>query len=242
MQPQRLHKLMARAGVASRRRSEELILRGQVKVDGHVVREVGVKVDPSVNVVEVMGRALEPRPESAYLVLNKPKGFLTTVSDPFGRPTVMSLLPEAGPALFPVGRLDLSSEGLLILTNDGELAYRLTHPKFKLPKTYVVTIRGCPVNKTVWRLRQGIDLEDGWTHPATVRFVHRGEGKCVMSIIISEGRKRQVRRMFQAVGHQVLSLRRVSLGPVELGDLRPGLTRNLSGQELSDLKRAVGLD
>src|SRR3990172_4578949 len=141
---ERLHKVMARAGVASRRRSEELILRGMVTVDGEVVRELGVKVDPDTSVIEVMGKAIRPDTQRSYLVLNKPGGYLTTVVDPFGRPTVMKLLAEGESSLFPVGRLDLNSEGLLLLTNDGELAYRLTHPKHKVPKTYIAVVRALP--------------------------------------------------------------------------------------------------
>lgn len=239
MPAERLHKIMAQAGVASRRRSEELILRGMVTVDGQVVRELGIKVDPKTCVIEVMGKPVNPGAQRAYLMLNKPKGYLTTVVDPFGRPTVMKLLPEGASSLFPVGRLDLNSEGLLLLTDDGDLAYRLTHPKHKVSKTYVVVVRGLPNTEAVWKLRQGVELEDGKTRPATVRIIERGVGKATLEITIGEGRKRQIRRMCQAVGHHVLSLKRVAIGPIKLGDLRPGRTRPLFPQELADLNQAV---
>jgi pseudouridine synthase len=232
---------MARAGVASRRQSEELILKGQVKVNGRVVRELGVKVDPDAAVIEVMGRRVNPQAAKAYMVLNKPAGFLTTVADPFGRPTVMGFVRDLEQNLFPVGRLDLNSEGLLLLTNDGDLAYRLTHPKHKAPKTYVVTVRGRPTSAAVWKLRQGVDLEDGKTQPARVRILEKGPGTTALEITISEGRKRQIRRMCQAIGYPVKALKRIAVGPLKLGDLKTGSVRRLSDQELSDLKRAVGL-
>ena len=241
MVAERLHKVMAKAGVASRRRSEELILRGLVRVDGQVVREMGVRVDPESSVIEVMGRPINPKAARGYLIINKPKGYLTTVVDPFGRPTVMRLLPEEDTNLFPVGRLDLNSEGLLLLTNDGDLAFRLTHPKHKILKTYMVVVRGLTDTEAIWKLRQGVELEDGKTRPATVRIIERGVGRTTLSIAIGEGRKRQIRRMCQAVGHQVLSLTRTEIGPVKLGDLKPGQARKLTRQELDDLKLAVGL-
>jgi len=242
MSAERLHKVMAKAGVASRRRSEELILRGMVKVDGRIVRELGLKVDPNVNTIEVMGKPIVAEAPRSYLVMNKPKGYLTTVVDPFGRPTVMKLLAKDESTLFPVGRLDLNSEGLLLLTNDGDLAYRLTHPKHKVHKTYLVVVRGLPNTESIWKLRQGVELEDGKTRPATVRIIERGVGKALLEIVIGEGKKRQIRRMCQAIGHQVLSLQRVAIGPVKLGSLRPGQTRPLSSQELADLFQAVDLD
>lgn len=239
MPEERLHKVMARAGVASRRRSEELILRGVVSVDGRVVRELGVKVDPDACVIEVMGRPIKLGAQRNYLLLNKPRGYLTTVVDPFGRRTVMNLLPQGASGLFPVGRLDMDSEGLLIMTDDGDMAFRLTHPKHKVLKTYIVVVRGVPNNDTIWKLRRGVDLEDGPTKPATVRIIDRGAGKTTLEITIGEGRKRQIRRMCRAVGHQVVSLKRISIGPVNLGDLKPGQTRPLSSVELADLNLAV---
>ena len=240
MPAERLQKIMAHAGVASRRQSEELILRGLVTVDGKVVREMGVKVDPLVNSIEVMGEPILIEATRTYVVLNKPKGFLTTVSDPFGRPTVMKLLDTKEPNLFPVGRLDLNSEGLLLFTNDGDLAFRLTHPRHNILKTYEVIVRGLPNTAAIWMLRKGVFIEGGPTRPAVVRIKEKGAGRTKLEMTINEGRKRQVRRMCQAVGHQVLSLKRVLVGPIELKDLKPGESRHLTRQELADLNRAVG--
>ncbi len=240
MPAERLQKIMSHAGVASRRQSEELILRGLVTVDGKVVREMGLKVDPLVNTIIVMGERLSIDTIRTYVVLNKPRGFLTTVSDPFGRPTVMKLLDTKEPNLFPVGRLDLNSEGLLILTNDGDLAYRLTHPKHSVLKTYEVVVRGLPNTAAVWMLRKGVFIEGGPTKPAVVRIKEKSTGRTMLEMTIKEGRKRQVRRMCQAVGHQVLSLKRVLVGPIGLKDLKPGESRHLTRQELADLNKAVG--
>jgi 23S rRNA pseudouridine2605 synthase len=239
MAAERLHKVMARAGVASRRQSEELILRGQVSVNGRVVRELGVKVDPDTVVIEVMGKRVSPQAAKAYLVLNKPVGYLTTVTDPFGRPTVMSFVRDVEQNLFPVGRLDFNSEGLLLLTNDGDLAYRLTHPKHKMPKIYLVTVRGRPPSSAIWKLRQGVELEDGKTRPARVRILDKRPASTLLEISIGEGRKRQIRRMCQAIGYPVTKLKRIAVGPIALGDLKTGSVRRLSDQELADLKRAV---
>lgn len=240
MATERLQKIMAKAGVASRRQSEELILRGLVSVDGKVIREMGIKVDADVNVIEVMGKVISIEATRSYVVLNKPRGFLTTVTDPFGRPTVMKLIAGEEPNLFPVGRLDLNSEGLLLLTNDGDLAHRMTHPKYKLPKTYEVTVRGFPNTEAVWKLRKGVLIDSGLTQPAVVRIKEKRERNTVLEVTISEGKKRQVRRMCQAVGHPVINLKRGVIGPIRLEDLKPGESRPLSSQELSDLNRAVG--
>lgn len=238
---ERLQKVMAKAGAASRRHSEELILRGHVRVNGLVVRELGYKVDPLNSKIEVMGRLLELQEPRQYVILNKPRGYITTVTDPFGRKTVMDLMSERFRGLYPVGRLDLDSEGLLLLTNDGELAFRLTHPRHKVAKKYLVEVTGLPSAKSLWRLRQGVLLEDGWTHPTTVRVVERRESSMILEIIISEGRKRQLRRMCRAVGHNVLSLQRLAIGPLSLSDLQPGLFRALTERELAKLRIAVDL-
>jgi len=238
---ERLQKVMARAGAASRRHSEELILRGHVKVDGRVIRELGYKVDPLNSNIEVMGRRLELRKRRQYVILNKPRGYLTTVRDPFGRQTVMELISEELRCLYPVGRLDLNSEGLLLLTNDGELAFRLTHPKHKVAKRYAVEVKGRPAPKALWTLRQGVMLDDGLTNPTTVRVVERRENATVLEIVLSEGRKRQLRRMCQAVGHHVLNLQRSAIGPLNLSDLQSGRFRILSQREIAELRTAVDL-
>lgn len=238
---ERLQKVMAKAGAASRRHSEELILRGHVKVDGLVVRELGYKVDPLNSNIEVMGRRLELRTCRQYVILNKPRGYLTTVRDPFGRRTVMDLMSEDWRCLYPVGRLDLNSEGLLLLTNDGELAFRLTHPKHKVAKKYLVEVTGRPSVKALWKLRQGVMLDDGLTNPTIVRVLERRENATIFEIVLSEGRKRQLRRMFRAVGHHVLNLQRLAIGPLSLSDLQPGSSRALSQREIAELRAAVGL-
>jgi pseudouridine synthase len=231
---------MAKAGIASRRHSEELILRGKVKVDGKTIRQLGVKVDPSRNIIEVMGRKIDPFSPRHYLVLNKPKGYLTSVHDPLSRPVVTSLISDYR-GLFPIGRLDKDTEGLLLLSNDGELAYRLTHPKYKVTKVYLALVQGEPSTKGVWQLRRGLTLEDGLTQPARVRIIKRYRHSCLVEIGITEGRKRQVRRMFRAIGNPVLELRRTQIGPVSLNNLPVGAYRPLKKEELVLLKELVGL-
>lgn len=237
----RLQKVMSRAGVASRRRSEEMILRGLVSVDGQIVRELGIKVDPQASRIEVKGKPISLGTDRTYIMLNKPSGFITTVVDPYNRPTVMEFVAEHDRHLFPVGRLDMDSEGLLLLTDDGDLSYRLTHPRFKVQKEYVVVVEGRPRNESIWKLRNGLELEDGVTHPAIVRFRERVGRHTVLEIIISQGRKRQVRRMCEAIGHRVVALERTAIGPLRLGGLRQGDSRRLTSVELVDLKRLVGL-
>lgn len=237
----RLHKVMARAGIASRRRCEQYIMEGRVKVNGDTVRTLGAKVDPFVDQVEVDGKPVDFSKHHVYIAINKPPGYLTTVKDPFNRPIVLDLLdlPRAG--LFPVGRLDKDSEGILLLTNDGDLAYRLTHPRFSVQKTYLVEVRGYPEESIFKCLQRGIILEDGLTAPAQVRLIKRGKDRSIIEIAIREGRKRQVRRMFEKVGHPVKSLKRISIGPLELGDLTSGHHRMLSPSEVYSLQHAVGL-
>lgn len=237
---ERLHKIMAQAGVASRRRSEELILRGNVRVDGRVVREMGLKVDPQVNKVEVFGKLINPFAPRAYVMLHKPEGYLTTVTDPYKRPTVMQLVGGVESGLFPVGRLDQNSSGLLLLTNDGDLAFRLMHPRHKVAKIYEVVVRGVPSPEDVWTLRNGVTLADGLTQPARVRIIDRQKSATTLEITIFEGRKRQVRRMCQAIGHPVVNLKRLAIGPLKLGNLLSGQCRHLTQAEETLLKEAVG--
>lgn len=239
--PMRLQKFLARAGVASRRGSEDLMTAGRVKVNGGVVTELGSKVDPVNDVIEVDGRRISIADTPVYLALNKPKGFVTTMSDPHGRPTVADLAPVAEhPGLFPVGRLDADTTGLLLLTTDGELAHRLLHPRWKVEKSYRVLVDGRLVGKEMDRLRRGIDLDDGPTAPAKVIALRVG-GTSLARIAIREGRKRQVRRMFSAIGHPVIDLHRETFGPIELADLPEGSWRMLTDAEVSALVRAVGM-
>jgi 23S rRNA pseudouridine2605 synthase len=237
---ERLQKVLAAAGVASRRKSEELISSGKVSVDGRVVTELGTKIDPDKQTVAVNGVNVQLSPKKYYILLNKPKGYTSTRSDPHARHLVTELIKEVPVPLHPVGRLDVDTEGLLILTNDGEFTYTLTHPKHAVPKTYVATVFGIVTFSTVRQLEQGIELEDGKTFPAKARLVRTDPPlkTSVVELTITEGRKRQVRRMFQAVGHRVVSLVRVKIDGIELGRLNPGTWRNLTEQEVERLKKA----
>jgi 23S rRNA pseudouridine2605 synthase len=226
------------------------MLAGRVSVNGVTVSRLGVKVDPDRDRVTVDGVPVRPEGRLVYIALNKPRGVLTSVSDRFGRPVVTDLLRSIPQRVYPVGRLDKDSEGLLILTNDGELAYRLTHPKYGVIKIYLVSVAGNPDPASLDRLRTGIELEDGATAPAQVvqsdtpGVSHEGEnGRQTQWLVsIHEGRKRQVRRMFEAIGHPVHRLVRIAFGPVSLNDLARGSHRHLTPDEVSMLRREVGLD
>jgi 23S rRNA pseudouridine2605 synthase len=231
---QRLQKVLARVGLGSRRACEELIADGRVTVNGERA-VLGRRVDPAVDRVELDGVALALAPGLVHYVLNKPAGVLTTADDPQGRPTVVGLVPSE-PRVFPVGRLDADSEGLLIMTNDGDLAHRLTHPSFGVEKEYLAEVEGVPTPGALRTLRQGVELEDGMTAPATVGVVAPG----VLRIVIHEGRNRQVRRMTEGVGHPVLRLVRTRIGPLSDGSLAPGEWRPLSPAEVRDLASAAG--
>jgi 23S rRNA pseudouridine2605 synthase len=230
---ERLQKVLAAAGLGSRRACEELIAAGKVTVDGEVA-VLGRRVDPASARVEVDGVPVSVRPGLVYYLLNKPPGVVTTASDPQGRPTVVDLVPRE-PRVFPVGRLDAATEGLLLLTNDGDLAHRLTHPSFGIEKEYVAHVEGDPSPGDVRRLREGVDLEDGRTAPARASRVAPG----VLRLTIHEGRNRQVRRMCEAVGHPVVRLVRVRIGPVADRRLPPGRWRPLTTDEVRALERAA---
>jgi 23S rRNA pseudouridine2605 synthase len=229
----RLAKYLAHAGVASRRAAEAVIADGRVAVSGKLVLDPALEVD-SQSVVAVDGRVLDGPEEHVVYVVNKPRGVLSTAEDTHGRPTVVSLVGDERLRLYPVGRLDADSTGLILLTNDGALAYRLTHPSFEVAKTYRARVAGGPVgDAALGRLREGVRLDDGLTAPAHVRRVRRG----VLELTIHEGRNRQVRRMCEAVGHPVQELQRVAFGPLKLGDLAPGAHRRLAGSEVELLRR-----
>ncbi|HHV62198.1 MAG TPA: rRNA pseudouridine synthase [Firmicutes bacterium] len=234
---ERLQKTLARAGVASRRRAEELILEGRVKVNGEVVKALGVKVEPGVDKIEVDGQVIAYDTPRVYLALNKPCGYVTTTRDPQGRPTVLDLIAGVKTRVFPVGRLDYDTEGLLLLTNDGDFAHALTHPGHEVPKTYIARVLGFPVEASIAALRNGLVLDDGPTAPADVRVLGRHARGAILQISIHEGRKRQVRRMCDAIGHPVIALRRVAIGPLHLDDLgiKVGHYRFLTPGEVKSL-------
>lgn len=237
---ERLHKVLAGAGVASRRESERLIAAGRVCVDGRVVNEMGVKVDPERQAITVDGKPIQTDTKRVYVLLNKPKGFVTTRYDPHATRTVMDLLGDEVPgSVHPVGRLDKDTEGALLLTNDGAFTELLTHPRHAVPKLYQAHVTGIPDEKALERLRTGVRLEDGMTAPAKVRVIHAEGERAVLEITLHEGRKRQVRRMLEAVGHPVEHLRRLAVGPISIRKLPKGAWRYLSQKEVDQLRRAA---
>jgi 23S rRNA pseudouridine2605 synthase len=235
----RLQKVIADAGVASRRKAEELIAAGRVIVNGQVVRELGTRVDPEHDHVKVDGRHLKPAPPQAFIMLNKPKGVLSTLSDPEGRPTIRELLHGVSLRVFPVGRLDYDTEGLMLLTNDGEIAQALLHPRYHVSKTYMAKVKGVLSDDQIRELERGIDLEDGRTAPAIVKKAGKAEANSWIELTIYEGRKHQVKRMLEKVGHPVLKLERIRFGPLSLGDLPMGRFRFLTDREANALRAVV---
>ena len=237
----RLQKVLAAAGVASRRKAEELIRMGRVKVDGLVVKEMGLRIDPDKAVVHVDGNRIVVREDQVYLALNKMPGMLSTMSDELGRPHIGQLLVDRPERLFHVGRLDMDSEGLLLLTNDGELAHRLTHPSYNVTKTYMAEIPG-PVPRDLGRrLRAGVELDDGIAKVDHFEVVDLHAGRAVVEVVLHEGRKHIVRRLLGEVGHPVSRLVRTKIGDVQLGHQRPGTLRKLNPVEIALLYKAVGL-
>ncbi len=230
---ERLQKVLARVGIGSRRACEDLIAEGRVTVDGEVA-VLGRRVDVETALIELDGAPIGVRPDLVHYLLNKPAGVVTTADDPQGRPTVVGLVP-AEPRVFPVGRLDVDTEGLLLLTNDGELAHRLTHPSFGVEKEYVAELEGSPSRAALRRLREGVELDDGTTAPARAALLEPS----VVRLTVHEGRNRQVRRMCDAVGHPVVRLIRTRIGPLADRSLAPGAWRELTGDEVRSLQRAV---
>ena len=237
--PQRVQKILAAVGIGSRRACEELIAAGRVAVDGGVV-ELGAKADPERQIITLDGERVPTNPRLVYLLLNKPQGVVTTVSDPQGRQTVMDLVPS-NPRVYPVGRLDRDTEGLLVLTNDGELANRLAHPRYEVDKTYVAQIRGPAKRKALRQLVAGVELDDGPARARSVRELGSAQDRTLIEVVLTEGRKRELRRMLAAVDIPLERLARVKLGPLSLGDTRPGKFRPLNSEEVRRLYAAVGL-
>ena len=227
---------MSTAGTASRRAAEELIVLGRVRVNGKVVTELGTKADPNKDHIKVDGKLINPKQPQTYIMLNKPAGYVTTMSDPEGRPTVQDLLKGIKVRVYPVGRLDYNTEGMLLMTNDGDFAHLIAHPSHELPKTYLAKIKGVLDDKAVHELEKGVFLDDGKTAPAKVKKVRKEETNSWVEITIREGRKRQVRRMFDRVGRSVIRLKRIRTGNLSLGDLPEGQYRHLTPAEVRALK------
>lgn len=239
---ERLQKYLAKAGIASRRKCEELILHGQVQVNHAMVTQLGTKVDPHKDMVEVQGKLItyQERKQYSYILLNKPKGYLTSLSDPFGRPTVLDLLRGIKERVYPVGRLDFNSEGLLILTNDGDLAYSLTHPAKEVEKVYLVKVKGIPSPEKLKILAKGVTIKNNYKiSPCKIYVLKINNGNAILKIKIREGKKRQIRQMGEYIGHFVLELRRIQLGPIYLKGLKPGAYRYLNKDEIKSLKKII---
>lgn len=234
---ERLQKFMARHGVASRRACEDIIAAGKVKVNGKTVTSAVTLIDPSRDKVMVDGRRLGEPEKPVYIMMYKPRGYISSVKDPRGRKVVTDLLDDVQERVYPIGRLDYDSEGLLLLTNDGDLTLRLTHPAHGITKTYRVRVRGVPRVADIENLSAGIMLEDGITAPARVEFIEEREGNALLEVTIREGRNRQIRRMFEAVGYKVIRLKRTRIGDLSLGNMKPGQYRRLSPSELNRLKK-----
>ena len=237
----RLQKVLAGAGLGSRRACEQLIVAGRVQVAGTTVRELGVRVDPKSAVVHVDGMRLQLDTSLMTLALNKPVGVVSTMHDPQGRPSLADLVTGHAERLFHVGRLDAETEGLLLMTNDGELANRLAHPSYGVPKTYLATVDGRVKGLLAQRLRSGVELEDGVVKVDSYKVVDVSPTQSMVEVVLHEGRNHVVRRMFEAVGHPVIRLLRTQVGPIRLGNLPPGRTRVLGREELGSLMAAVGL-
>jgi 23S rRNA pseudouridine2605 synthase len=237
----RLQKVLAQAGVGSRRACEELIAAGRVDVDGQRVTELGVRIDPKRSVVHVDGVRIQLDESLVYLAFNKPLGVLSAMSDPQGRPNLGDFVANREERLFHVGRLDADTEGLILLTNDGELANRLSHPRYEVPKTYLVEVAGPVARDLGKRLRAGIELDDGVASVDSFKVVDARPGKALLELVLHDGRNRIVRRMLAAAGHPVEQLVRIQVGPIRLGDLRQGRTRVLGQAEVGALMAAAGM-
>lgn len=238
---ERLQKVMAHAGVASRRKSEDIIQQGRVAINGEIVTAMGTQVDPERDRITVDGDLINVVQDYTYVALHKPIDVISTADDPWERQTVLDLV-DVDARVYPVGRLDADSEGLVLLTNDGELTHRLTHPSFEHQKEYHVRVAGRPSPEALERLRSGVRLEDGTTAPAEIDVLRREAGDTWLKMILYEGRNRQIRRMADAVGHPVRRLIRVRMGPIRLGELAPGQWRHLSQREVEALHNAIEVD
>jgi 23S rRNA pseudouridine2605 synthase len=238
---ERLQKVISHAGIVSRREAERLITEGRVAVNGCIVTQLGTKVEPTRDKINVDGRLVKSFPGKVYVLMNKPAGYVSTLKDPQERPVVTDLLDRINTRVFPVGRLDYDAEGVLLLTNDGELAHRLQHPRYGISRTYEVKVKDVPANSELSSLRKGVRLEDGITLPAKAKFLKKTTINCWLKITLYEGKNRQVKRMCAAIGHPVLKIKRVSLGPLSLGDVSRGKYRHLTQDEVKELYALVSL-
>jgi 23S rRNA pseudouridine2605 synthase len=236
---ERIQKILAKAGIASRREAERMVIEGRVTVNGKMVDKLGFKADSSKDHIKVDGKRLARFEPKVTFLLNKPRGYVSTVKDPEGRPTVMDLLKSVKWRVYPVGRLDFDAEGLLLLSNDGDLTNLLSHPKFSIPRTYLVKVRGVPEEERLTRLKRGVMLEDGKSKAVSVRILRQKEKNSWIQVVVTEGRNRLVKRMFSAIGHPVLKLKRVGFGPIQLGGLRIGQFRYLTLEEIEKIRKLV---
>lgn len=239
---ERLNKIIAMAGISSRRSADRLISAGRVTVNGRVITKPGSKAIWGIDSITVNGKQVPDPPEKIYIILHKPFGYVSTLKDPEGRPVICDLIQDIKERVYPVGRLDFDSQGLLMLTNNGDLAFRLMHPRFHIPRTYKVTVNGHITTQSVKRLRKGVLLEDGPTNPANVRIIKREKNRTVLRITMFEGRSREIRRMFETVGHKTIKLIRTGYGSLTLGTLKVGKYRHLTNIEVKTLHASVGLD
>ena len=235
----RLEKFLSESGIASRRDAKKYISAGRVSVNGERVLIPGTHIDPQKAEITFDGEPIRGKPKRIYLMLNKPAGYVTTVRDERGRPTVMALVSDISERIYPVGRLDLDTEGLLLMTNDGDFAHRILHPSHEIQKTYTAWVEGHPHQQEIQKLREGIEIEDGVITSAKVNQIERREGQTQFKVVIHEGKKRQIRRMFHAVGHDVVHLKRVGIGLLSLGQLAIGKYRILTATEIESLDREV---
>ncbi|AFS78438.1 ribosomal large subunit pseudouridine synthase B [Gottschalkia acidurici 9a] len=233
----RLQKFMAQCGVASRRKSEEIIQEGRVKVNGIIVKELGVSIDSLEDNITVDDKRIKPEGNKVYIALNKPTGYITTVSDQFGRKTVIDLISDIKERVYPIGRLDSDTSGLLLLTNDGDLAYKITHPKHEISKKYIAKVKGIPKEHKLKQFREGLKIDDYITSKAKVKIINEFEGNSILEIEIHEGKNRQVRKMCEKIGHEVIELERIAIGEINLKKIPLGKWRFLEKKEIEYLKR-----
>lgn len=232
---------MAEVGIASRRKIKDMVLAGRIKVNGIIPESPGIKIDLNSDIIEVDNERISfnTNEEKVYIILNKLSGYISAVSDKRGEPTIMNLIPDIGKRIYPVGRLDKDTEGLILLTNDGELTYLLTHPKYHIEKVYSVWVTGEPTDESLKRIRKGVLIDNEMTAPAIVEKVEYKNGISHLKVTIYEGRKRQIKKMFAIIGHKVVRLKRIQIGPISIGNLKPGEYRYLTKEEINKLKNLI---